>query len=206
MSDYFLTMADGLEIDLQHADLDDIDVVTVAEQLAKINRFIGATCRPYSVAEHSLLVLDILERYLNITDPKVLMLGLMHDAHEVLVGDVATPVKHMLGRAWQATEDALHMCMLRRFGLVEAHLTHRHTVKTADLMALCIERTHLMPSTQPNGTAPTPWDCLMHAPDLSAAYDLQHPMHASNTWKNWAETFIDRFAELNAQMEEKHAA
>lgn len=73
-----------------------VPVDVVAHHLALINRFGGATVRPYSVAEHSLLVVEIMQRELGIRRPDWLMLGLLHDAHESMVGDVTEPIKRAM--------------------------------------------------------------------------------------------------------------
>ncbi|GAB4368227.1 MAG: hypothetical protein Kow00114_27390 [Kiloniellaceae bacterium] len=61
----------------------------VAEHLAKINRHIGATVLPISVAEHCCRVSEILP-------PRLKPYGLLHDAHEAYLGDTIGPLKDML--------------------------------------------------------------------------------------------------------------
>ena len=66
----------------------------IAHALAQINRFTGHAARPYSVAEHSLLVCDIVRaKGLN---AHAQLLALLHDAHEAYCGDVASPTKSLL--------------------------------------------------------------------------------------------------------------
>lgn len=60
----------------------------VAEHLAKINRHIGATVLPISVAEHCCRVAAILPDRLK-------AYGLLHDAHEAYLGDTIGPLKEM---------------------------------------------------------------------------------------------------------------
>lgn len=57
--------------------------------LAHTNRF-GGHVGHYSVAQHSCLVADQLR-------PEWRLYGLLHDAHEAYVGDIATPLKRALG-------------------------------------------------------------------------------------------------------------
>jgi hypothetical protein len=66
------------------------------------------------------------------------MLGLFHDAHEALVGDITTPVKNWLSASEQ--EKALEMRMLHLLGF-GGHATESNMrlVKRADLAALRIE-------------------------------------------------------------------
>ena len=77
----------------------------IAHALAQINRYTGHAARPYSVAEHSMLVCDIVRaKGLN---AHAQLLALLHDAHEAYCGDVASPIKTVLGAAWLQFENAL---------------------------------------------------------------------------------------------------
>ncbi|GHC40887.1 hypothetical protein GCM10007291_48460 [Gemmobacter nanjingensis] len=58
---------------------------SIADTLAKINRYNGRTPRPWSVASHSLLV----EALCPFVDLKGW--ALLHDAHESVIGDITTP-------------------------------------------------------------------------------------------------------------------
>lgn len=77
----------------------------IAHSLSQINRFTGHACRPYSVAEHSLLVADIAHSLG--ADKEAELCALMHDAHECITGDVASPIKQVLGEVW-ADFEAMH--------------------------------------------------------------------------------------------------
>lgn len=63
-----------------------IDPIDIAHALALVNRFTGHTHAPFSVAQHSCLVHD------NVSDEHKLW-GLMHDASEAYLSDMARPVK-----------------------------------------------------------------------------------------------------------------
>lgn len=60
----------------------------LAKQLSQINRFNGATSWPYSVAQHSVWCSERLD-----VDAEWALAALFHDAHEVIVSDIARPVK-----------------------------------------------------------------------------------------------------------------
>lgn len=68
-----------------------VDIRDVAHHLAIVNQFNGATTRPYSVAEHSLLCCDI-ARHAG-ASVFVQMAALMHDAHEAYTNDLVSPAK-----------------------------------------------------------------------------------------------------------------
>ena len=68
----------------------DIKIEEVAESLSKICRFYCCYKGPsHSVAEHSLNVEAFLERESN--KPLVQLVGLLHDAHEMLLGYIPSP-------------------------------------------------------------------------------------------------------------------
>lgn len=72
-----------------------INTSFIASRLSAINRFAGRTCRPWSVAEHSLLVADIIESL--VQGNKVLVInGLLHDGMEAVYGDILAPYKRYL--------------------------------------------------------------------------------------------------------------
>lgn len=66
----------------------------LAKALSQINRFGGHTDAkvPYSVAQHSVYVSRLVG-----SDPRVRMYGLLHDAHEIIVGDMPRPFKWYFG-------------------------------------------------------------------------------------------------------------
>lgn len=124
----------------------------IAHALAHINRYTGHASRAYSVAEHSLLCMDIARSEFD-ADAGGQLAALMHDAHECIVGDVASPIKQVLGAAW-AQFEATHEDMLRyHYSLLGLYQRHRAMVKQCDLIALATERRDL-----------TPFDARVHAP------------------------------------------
>lgn len=166
-----------------------LSVGAIAHSLSLINRFTGHTRRPYSVAEHSLLVCDILERELLTppASPWALLAGLMHDAHECITGDAASPVKAVLGETWRGFELGWERTFARMFGLREAATTYAAVIKRADLMALATERRDLMPPGGPD------WPILQGI-EPAALVSLHD--HDSLSWQDWRQAFTDRFGEL----------
>ena len=90
---------------LQKPQPETFDIGHIAHSLAQINRFTGHASRPYSVAEHSLLVCDIAERYFGL-DVHGQLAALLHDAHEAYTTDLSTPAKAEVGGGWRTFEAA----------------------------------------------------------------------------------------------------
>ena len=171
-------------------------IETIAHSLAQINRFTGHCSRPYSVAEHSVLVCDIVAGMGLGLDAQ--LLALMHDAHACVVGDMATPLKHVLGVAWPCVEN-MHAFGLRvAYDLVDAHAVHAPAVKAADLMALAIERRDLLPfdpaKNRPWPVLDTPGAQVVPLPHV----DLASPLRAALTWTHHRDAFLRRFEALSA--------
>lgn len=161
----------------------------IAHSLAQINRFTGHARRPYSVAEHSLLVLGIAS-HLGAA-PDVQFAALMHDAHECITGDVASPIKHELGAAWARFEEQQQNLLLAHYGLHEVHQRHRSFLRHCDLVALATERRDLMPFDPEHHAA---WPVLDTpgaevAPSSSPAHQLMHLGAAALHWYDWEHLF-----------------
>jgi hypothetical protein len=87
----------------------------VGRSLGNLCRFTGHASRFYSVAEHSVHVAALLEEWGH--DVDVQRLGLMHDAHESVMGDIASPMKAFLGERVRLLERGLLSAFAQRFKL-----------------------------------------------------------------------------------------
>lgn len=187
----FILTFSGIEFPLARPRPSDVCIEDVAHHLALVNRFTGATVRrPYSVAEHSLLVCEILERDGGVRDAMCLRAALLHDAHEAYLGDVATPVKRFLGEEWHALEGGVERAVQQHFGIEAAAAKHRYAIKAADLVALATEARDLMPRGK------TAWPALrgVHAVDWINLNDRE-----GMDWGDWERAFLDRHEELAAR-------
>lgn len=187
MSGAWILTRTGAQVDLEVFSPASLSVLDVAASLSKINRFNGHSSRLYSVAEHSLHVVTVMERELRITDPGALLAGLLHDAHEAWVGDVSTPMKSLLGENWATVEGRAQRSVLKRFGAVDHYILNHREIKLADLTMLATERRDLMPAGGPQwavlrGIEPLAWFDLTE-------FDGMDP-------DDWRDAFIERFSEL----------
>lgn len=183
-SSHMLT-ATGNEVNLRYPQVRSITLADISHHLAQINRYTGACRRPYSVAEHSLLVLDIVERVMTL-DLHGRMAALMHDAHEAYTQDLSTPAKGQVGDAWHSFEGRLQRTVLSAFALNAAAHHHAVAIKQADVIALATERAQLLPT----GPDISPWPCLLHVQAVSWV-DLMSPERCAMTWADWRDRFKD---------------
>jgi hypothetical protein len=192
----WMVLKDGQELSLSYPRPDDISIERIAHQLAQINRFTGAASRPYSVAEHSLLVVELMERG-GMTCPHGLMAGLLHDAHEIICNDQSTPSKHEIGPGWTMFEERMQEVVAAAMHTRAAWCKYHRAVKLADMQALAIERDQLVPKVQPNGYASTPWPGL-HGIALVSGIDLNEQQRVDRTWNGWRLKFMARFDTLDS--------
>ena len=203
---HWMVLADGSEFYLTgpEAARNHFTPATLAHHLAIINRYTGATKRPYSVAEHSLLCADIAE---HMGLPAVVQFAcLVHDYHEAITGDCSSPAKWTIGHAWAAFEQPVARALRRHMGL---HGTFQHwgaRIKAIDLVALATERRDLMPfdrdqnqpwpvlDTPGQAVEPIEWRCLD-----SLKREQRH-------WTEWRDELCERFEALSERAKAEHAA
>lgn len=135
----YVRMASGRRVYVTAPRREDINFVEIAHHLAQINRFAGGTRFPYSVAQHSVLVHDMLP-------PEVQLYGLLHDAHEAYTGDIITPIKAAIGWICPAAVDAIHEiqdrldeAILEAANLAKPNHSIEFAVKEADNRAFVTE-------------------------------------------------------------------
>lgn len=83
----------GKRVDLLNPKVEQVNFREIADTMAHINRYNGASGLPVSVAQHTLHGLDF-ARQANHT-PQLCAMWLLHDAHETRIGDVISPVSEM---------------------------------------------------------------------------------------------------------------
>lgn len=169
-------------------------IESIAHSLARIDRFTGHAQRPYSVAEHSLLVCDIVA--CQGLDADAQLLALMHDAHECLTGDVSSPVKRALGTPWRKFENLQAFAMRYHHQLCDAHALHSSAVRSADLIALATERRDLT-TFDPRKNRPWPELDNPSTPVRPLELvDLRRKDPEQLCWRYQRDAFLRRFYDL----------
>lgn len=129
----------GRRVELLDPKAESICILDIAHSLARIGRFNGHCTDFYSVAQHSVLVSNLLAE----TDRE--KEGLLHDAAEAYIGDVVSPLKSVLPE-YLVIERRFEKLIARIFRLEYTLSTGWDSdVKEADLTALFIEKKVLLP-------------------------------------------------------------
>ena len=158
-----------------------LDGGDIARALANQCRFGGHSRVFYSVAQHSVIVSELVEQRGG--DVEDVFAALMHDATEAYLGDMPHPLKHRspLGAAFKDAEDHLERALHERFGIKPAV----PEIKRADRALLATER---------RAFSSEDW----HWPELEGVEPLDLELTA---WPpdEAARTFAERYAELDAR-------
>jgi uncharacterized protein len=139
-------MLSGRRLDLIDPSPMDIEIEDIAHGLARVARWNGQTRgeHAFSVAQHCLLVVDIVGRTESKATTAELLMALLHDAPEYVVGDMISPFKAVIGGDYKAVEERLLSAIHLRFGLPAITPPEwKKAVKRADAVAAWHEATAL---------------------------------------------------------------
>lgn len=145
----------GKRVDLLDPNPADIDYRDIAHHLAIESRYNGATYRPYSVAQHSVLVARYAggwdgAHYTRLPEAR---LGLLHDASEAYLKDVNGVLKNTpIFAGYRELEEKWTITILVKFGLAgEITDAVEAAVKHADHVLLYTEKRDML------SPPPEPW-------------------------------------------------
>lgn len=141
--DFYINTFTGKEFHFNNMQAKDICFEDIAGSLSKLCRFTGHCRTFYSVAEHSILVADILQAYYG--DKRFELEALLHDAPEAYINDLAYPPKQLCFD-YKSLEAKIWSVISQKYDLSPVISTH---IKQADLIALATEKQHLMLQTRP---------------------------------------------------------
>lgn len=157
----WIRLANGNDLVFDAPDLSGLTIRDVAHHLSRLNRFTGATAMPLSVAQHSVAVARQLAHLKQSRETQ--LVGLLHDAHEMIIGDISTPMKR-----WLAQNDGADF-ITRLADRIDAQIFHRfaglknpvpplmrEAIHLADAQVLAAEWRDLMPGPCPVPVQPAP--------------------------------------------------
>ncbi|HEY8617474.1 MAG TPA: HD family hydrolase [Phenylobacterium sp.] len=139
-------MLSGRRLDLLDPSPMDIEIEDIAHGLARVARWNGQTVgeHAFSVAQHSVVVEDIMAHIQPDLEPRWRLVGLLHDASEYVIGDMISPFKAALGMNYKAFEERLENAIHIRFGLpARTPLAIKKLIKQADRACAWFEATQL---------------------------------------------------------------
>lgn len=151
---------------------EEVHIEDIAHHLGNICRYTGGTSRFYSVAEHSVYVSQAVP-------PEHALWGLLHDASEAYLTDIARPVKKYL-TDYAPIEHRIMEVIAKKFDLPWPEPPE---VKEIDNRILMDEKAALKP-----GHPPRPWDNIKGGA-LGIAIQGVEPWYATMMFKK-------RFTEL----------
>jgi len=147
MSHFWIQTFSGRAFDLSAPDPASVDPQDLAHALAMQPRYCGHCAWHYSIAQHSILVAEIVAA----TAPELGLAALLHDGGEAYTGDWSSPLKALLGERSHGSasgnvarqvEERAQAAVNDRFG-VSLTPVDRRIVKHADLVALATEKRDL---------------------------------------------------------------
>jgi len=139
-------MLSGRRLDLLEPSPLDVELNDIAHGLARVARWNGQTIGdyPFSVAQHSVLVLEILKATLARTSPTEQLFALLHDAPEYVMGDIISPFKAAMGGNYKEIEDRVLSAIHLHFSLSAIRPARiSRLIKKSDRQAAYFEAVHL---------------------------------------------------------------
>jgi 5'-deoxynucleotidase YfbR-like HD superfamily hydrolase len=144
-------MLSGRRLDLLDPSPLDIEIEDIAHGLARVARWNGQTVgeHAFSVAQHSVLVEELVAHLQPQVEPRWRLAALLHDASEYVIGDMISPFKAALGVDYKAFEARLENAIHIRFGLPARTPDEvKALIKEADRASAYFEATRLAGFTQ----------------------------------------------------------
>jgi hypothetical protein len=177
MNDWILTFT-GKKFFPLSPRIEDICIEDIAHALSNICRFTGHCKEFYSVAQHSLLVTGEIGRS-NLGNSQQQLAGLLHDASEAYLCDIARPVKYTPSFFdYRVAERRLQAMIYNRFKVVPDEAL----IKRVDDYLLSVEAFFLMPGC-------AEWQSTVQEPEDWASLSCYSPQKAK-------ERFLKNFEDL----------
>lgn len=162
-----------------------LTIEDVAASLSKICRFAGACTRFVSVAQHSVLVAAIVRYNLN-GSPADVIGALLHDAAEMVLGDIPRPAKKRLQGIKELEADILARTIIGLDVSAIWKLVDHSKIQKADEIALATERKHFMAKAgAPWGKLPPPTPMIGYGMTAASLSPTDARALYVDWWDNW---------------------
>ena len=172
----YIHLRNGRRLLLTNPDPKLMDIEIIAHSLANLCRFCGQVDKFYSVAQHSVLVSQLVPE-------KHALAGLLHDAPEAFCGDLPKPIKQQCS-GYETIENALWKALAKRYGLPKKL---PKSVHYADIQALLVEAKTLLAGN----------DYKTWYPEVELCDEVIIPLKPNEAKK----LFLDRYEELTVYLE-----
>ena len=139
-------MLSGRRLDLLDPSPIDVEISDIAQGLARVARWNGQTNgeHAFSVAQHSVLVWEIITRLKPNICASWQLMALLHDGAEYVVGDMISPFKAVIGGDYKLLEERLLNAIHLRYTLPgPTPQKLKPMIKKADTIAAYFEATLL---------------------------------------------------------------
>jgi len=160
----------------------DINIKDIAHALGNKCRYTGHCREFYSIAQHSVIVSELVDR-------RLALAGLLHDSSEYLLPDVSTPVKPRL-KGFKEIEEGVLDAVFKKFGLMAIRCNQEDMaeIKKADWYSMALEVRDLM-------HADNEYWAQWPLPDIDPHF---YDCDLTNPWgpKESREKFMDRYEYL----------
>ena len=139
-------MLSGRRLDILNPSPLDIEIDDIALGLSRLARWNGQTHgeHGYSVAQHSILVTELIATNSPDMPVQCLLAGLLHDGPEFVTSDLVTPFKKAVGKGYIELEARMAAAIHTAFGLPAVMPNDwQEAVDGADRLAAFLEAIHL---------------------------------------------------------------
>jgi len=191
-------MLSGRRLDILDPSPLDVELSDIAHGLARVARWNGQTQGdyPFSVAQHSVLVLELFTASAADAEPQHLLTALLHDGPEYVMGDIISPFKSAMGGNYKSVEERLLSAIHLRFGLpaLPAAALARQ-IKKADREAAYHEAVNLA------GFTPEEARRYFGEPQMGA-FDVENFERVIRPWptREAHDRFVEHFERLAADL------
>ena len=139
-------MLSGRRLDLLDPSPLDVEISDIAHGLARVARWNGQTKgkHAFSVAQHSVVVWQILGKLKPGLSADWQMMALLHDGAEYVVGDMISPFKAVIGGDYKLLENRLLGAIHVRYSMpANTPIKLKAMIKKADTISAYFEATQL---------------------------------------------------------------